>query len=382
MQILITSPIPTHPASHGNRARVKALAEALKARGHILHFVYTGFEGLDENQEDEMRRLFDHLYLLEKPDTRRPKPRFKHHGIDDWYPRELDSLTQSILATWRIEACIANYVWCSRWLKYVPKGIARYIDTHDRFANRHATLKAAGMEPDWYSTSSSGEAKALRRADRVFAIQSEEAVHFENLARTPVDVIGHLVPAQRLAARSPLKPPYRLGYLGSNNGLNQHAIAALADNLARKPIDPQLAELHLAGPISETPVARSITNAKRHGFVDSPAGFYADMDIILNPHIEGTGLKIKTIEALAYGKPVIATRWAMIGIKSERPEHQTDSIDAFRQALDTLLMAARDNPDVLLGAARASFEVYDHYAGQLNATLDQLFPPEDCGAAL
>ncbi len=372
MRILISSPVPTAPLNHGNRARIHSFAKDLQSRGHEIHMVYTGFEGLDLEHEHTMRSDWDALYILNET-PKRHKPTFKHHSIDAWYPKSLDHLMARLLSTWKYDGCIANYVWCSRWLKLVPKGVPRYIDTHDRFADRHARLRADGMDASWFSTSKRQEAKALRRADRIFAIQKNEAGHFKSLSNRPVDVIGHKV-TQAFQPIRHVKGKIKLGYLASDNPLNRHAVAALAKLFKDHPNIEQKTDLHLAGPVSNTDEAQAIPNAIRHGFVPSPADFYDNIDLILNPHIGGTGLKIKSIEALAFGKPLIATTAAMEGIDTEADYQTCATMESFCEQLTIMLETVEKDPQSLERYAAESRRIFLAYDKTRKEALDALFP--------
>ena len=57
-----------------------------------------------------------------------------------------------------------------------------------------------------------------------------------------------------------------------------------------------------------------------------PAVFYAAVDCVLNPMVPGTGLKIKTVEALAHGRPVLGTEWAFSGLPVEHPGHRAADV--------------------------------------------------------
>ncbi len=48
-------------------------------------------------------------------------------------------------------------------------------------------------------------------------------------------------------------------------------------------------------------------NVVEHGFVDDLGAVYRDTDIAINPVRFGAGLKIKTVEALASGLPLVTT---------------------------------------------------------------------------
>jgi len=201
MQVLVTSPIPSHPQNHGNRARVFSLCRTLQNRGYKIHFVYGGFEGLTEDQEAAMRAAWEHVYIVPHDPTARRQSHRHHHMIDDWYVPQVSDITERILNIWKIDVCLANYVWFSRWLEDVPAGIPRYLDTHDMFANRDKSLKKDGIEGNWYSTTPVEEAKAFNRADCVLAIQDSEARKFRKATKQPVETLGHYLPAQFMAPK-------------------------------------------------------------------------------------------------------------------------------------------------------------------------------------
>jgi len=375
MQVLVTSPIPSHPQNHGNRARVYSLCRTLQKRGYKIHFVYGGFEGLTAPQEKAMRETWEHVYVVPHDPAARKQSHRKHHMIDDWYVPQVTDITNRILKIWNISYCLANYVWFSRWLEEVPPGIPKYLDTHDMFANRHLSLKKAGIDGNWYSTTPSEEAKAFRRADCVLAIQDSEAQKFKEATKQPVSTLGHYLPAQFLPAK-PIEPgptgtkqKLKVGYLASSNPINQHSLHHFSKTLRGHPALAEAFSFHLAGAICGSDTAQD-TPFEKLGFVESVVSFYEDMDIILNPNLGGTGLKIKSVEALSYGKPLVATADAMVGIASDNPLHQCKDMNALADALKLL---AHD-PALLETLRTSGQDVFTAYAGAQAKTLDHLFP--------
>jgi hypothetical protein len=72
MKVLIASPVPTDPATAGNRARVATLVSALEGLGHQVILAYAPYEEFDEGA---MRaRLGHRLHILKsgKPPFRGP----------------------------------------------------------------------------------------------------------------------------------------------------------------------------------------------------------------------------------------------------------------------------------------------------------------------
>ena len=101
---------------------------------------------------------------------------------------------------------------------------------------------------------------------------------------------------RRHAARVPF------GYLGSANPWNLAAVRALDAALAA-------AGRSCPGcsPGASSAAGRTLAAAPRAPLllphVPDAAAFYAGADCVLNPMAGGTGLKIKTVEALAFGRP-------------------------------------------------------------------------------
>ena len=75
------------------------------------------------------------------------------------------------------------------------------------------------------------------------------------------------------------------------------------------------------------------------GTYDSPDTFYQQGDIVINPVFYGSGLKIKTFEALSYGKITVVHKHSSIGIykKESSPLFIVDNETEFAYVLDDIL---------------------------------------------
>jgi hypothetical protein len=92
------------------------------------------------------------------------------------------------------------------------------------------------------------------------------------------------------------------------------------------------------------------------GPVDSLADFYGEVDAVINPMLGGTGLKIKTLEALAFGRAFVGTASALDGIPIVRSV-STDAHDA--ELANDLKRLFADRYEVLSAAdACATFASY------------------------
>lgn len=314
-RILVVSPIASHPADQGNSARIQAFGREMMARGVICEFLYYTVEGLAPAQRAAMAGFWHALHLVPAgPVARQSLP--GAWGLDDWCPDSLVEQVAALQRAGRYDAVVVNYVWMSRVLEGVA-GALRVLDTHDLFGDRHLVARAQGLDPSWFFTTRGEEARGLARADLVLAIQEQEAAELRERTAVPVLTLGHMPPLRFLEAEEEGRPRATFGYLGSDNPWNAASVRALDAALAGA---PELDWL-LAGRILRR---RDLALASRPLLLDpvpEAEVFYRAVDCVLNPMTGGTGLKIKTVEALGFGRPVLGTRDAFAGLPAEHPGH-------------------------------------------------------------
>ncbi len=313
-RILLVAPMHSHPPDQGNAARLAAFGAALRARGAWVELLYFGLEGLDPGREAAMRTAWDGFhYVPPVAPARQSCP--GHWGLDDWCSDALCQSVAALQARQPFQAVVVNYVWLSRALLAAP-GALRVLDTHDLFGDRHLVAQRDGLLPSWYFTSIAEEASGLARADVVLGIQQEESAELRRRGAARVLTVGH-PPSLRLLHRAPGGAPQaRFGLLASGNPWNLRAAAALDAAL-----DGSGLGWLLAGGILRAPGLR-LRSAPQRLTVADAAAFYDAVECVLNPMQGGTGLKIKTVEALGFGAPVLGTRDAFAGLGAEHAAHQ------------------------------------------------------------
>jgi polysaccharide biosynthesis protein PslH len=329
MRILIVSPVPTHPTTAGNRARIRQLIAALGQLGHDVHFCHVNFEtGDDDAMRDaygaafhpwrgytkpfrKQRLAFSRIPLPDRISNRLVSRGLTWMSIDHHYDFRLTAFLSELQMRNRYEAVIVEYVFFSRALDAFPDGCIKVLDLHDIFADRHRLLARQGIAPDWFYTTRCDELTGFRRAQVVLAIQHKEAAAIRCRVgmRPIVAEVGHLSPPE---AVSPEAQASTVGVVASDNLLNVQGI----DWLIHK-VWPQVlavrpdAELHLFGGACHNPliceIAGGATGVRLRGLVDRVVSAYEQIAVFANPMQAGTGLKIKTVEALCHGRPVITT---------------------------------------------------------------------------
>lgn len=321
MKILIVSKCPTHPTTAGNRNFIKMQCEMLKQLGHDVHFLY--IEELPLNRKgscisDMYENWRDKLYIynygwLHKVLTNTVVKLRKYYCRGyfkrfDQYPFHLHSMIRKIHRRENFDCCIVQYYYLAKLFKYVHFPLEGLV-THDYFAYKDLHVGNRNVR----QITAHEEAMALQCCPHLFALNTGEAEYFKRLA--PCSEIYNVFSFYEYHPQ-PIKGNHDILFLSGSNVYNVNGLRWF---LCKIFPDIQHAfpdvRLRIAGAICrELSDLTDVDNIELVGLVDSPDMFYASADVAINPTYQGTGLKIKTFEAISYDKIVLAHPHSTIGI--------------------------------------------------------------------
>lgn len=360
-RILLVTPTHTHPPRQGNSARILAFGHEMRRRGYAVDLLYYKIDYWSGNTAIAMRSAWDSLHIIE-PQPHRKQANASHWGLDDWCPDSLVNKVRQLCQQNRYNAVIANYVWLSRVLEAVDNAV-KVIDTHDIFGGRADLALTSGVEPSWFFTSPQEESLGLNRADVILAIQSEERDILAKRTCKPVYTVGH--PVHATYRPLPATDDTIFGYFASANPWNLASVRALDHQLARNELTMPWV---MAGSICRSEL-NLLSSPRIQGMVHSPADFYDRVSCVLNPMLAGTGLKIKTVEALAHGRPLIGTHEAFRGLISFHPLQSLGTIEDMATAMTDFAGSAALRTELITACARtyvtymaATQSAYDDFA--------------------
>jgi glycosyltransferase involved in cell wall biosynthesis len=374
MKALILSPVPSHPPTAGNTARILALGDELRRQGHAVWFLHADFQRGDAAamREHWGERYVHHSYQ---------RPWKKHrlapgaipipdrwHGwfvrrglayqtLDHYYDPSLDETLRTLHGQQKFDVVFCEYVFFSKALEAFPPGVRKLLDTHDVYSNRHRLFRANSQSPEWFYTTPGEERRGLMRADCVLAIQDQEKRFFEKLSqgRREVVTVGHFVEPKPCQPSAQIKT---LLFAGSGNTLNVLTIRKfLAEIWPRLRARVPGIRLLIAGGVCEHLTGeRDVTLL---GVVDPVDKAYRQAQAAVNPILFGTGLKIKSLEALAFGLPLVTTPCGAEGMEegAGRAFISASSGEAFCDAV----VALCNNPEQAAGLARGAAEFARDY---------------------
>lgn len=253
------------------------------------------------------------------------------------------------------------------YARMTPEGIERsralkVVDTHDVQSDR---IDQEGVLPAWRRRLfRRSEARTLAVYDRVIAISDPDRRTFQRDFALGARVVTAPValPAPRILRMS-RAPCWDLLFVGTNSTANLRSVLWFLRD-AWPPLAAQGASLRIQGRVGVYDELRAFLQRRPdlsarvalRGELPDLAETYATSRLVIAPMIEGTGMKVKVIEALGHGKAVLGTSRAFTGIAA------TDGVDA----------AIADGADAF--AARAAALLADPAArARLAAGARQLF---------
>jgi hypothetical protein len=360
-----------YPTSSGADVVAQHQLEYFHARGWEVDCLVT-WSDRNTSTLDEFRNHYSWVHeiaFLDVPSF----PSFTFEGLMDTYCRLKSS--RALLRCLRAGADLffANYFFSAPLLDLLPRSCKRVLETCDILTDQflaHERASASGddgrsgpLTPARRRYFLGIETSLFRLYDATILIQPDELQSVTGAD----DCNLHYVPRMHSPSEAPPKdlsgpPRYDLLFIGSDHLPNREGI----NWFCRHVYDPYLSKhkvrLAIVGQVCNhvdyaSPCVEKlgvVTNSS-----NSLADLYASAALVIVPIFTGTGLSIKTIEALAMGSAVVSTPMGARGLANCREalayvDMRADPAEAARVILDVLRSPAKRQE--LQRAARAYVE--------------------------
>jgi Glycosyl transferases group 1 len=206
-----------------------------------------------------------------------------------------------LCSTRPFDVCIFERIALRHLLPGLPAGVRSVLDTHDLESVNAVSRQASGLAVE-APMSLDDELAVLARFDRVLLIQHDDYA----LVAQRLGPRAMLVPHPVNFAALPVQPRRRaIGLVASAWRANLDGLDWFAAEVWPLMADSG-AQMHLFGWIGDH-WQPGFTGFERHGFVADFRQSWGALDVAINPVRWGSGLKIKSVEAIGHGLPLVTT---------------------------------------------------------------------------
>lgn len=243
---------------------------------------------------------------------------------------------RQFFATRTFDLCWIEKTELSFLLPLVPAGVRTIVDTHDLLSQRCQSYAARGL-PDHTPLSEDEEREVLALYDRVICIQGEDRALVERwLGPGRALLTPHPATLTRQIQREVVRS---IAFIASRWNTNEDGIRWFIAEVWPA-VHQAGITLDVYGWICDAlEDCATVPGLRRHGHQLSLDAAYARADVVINPVHAGAGLKIKSVEALANGLPLLTTSEGARGLRELHGKALwiADSAGEFSAALKRLL---------------------------------------------
>ncbi len=316
----------------------------------------------------EPLKVFAHLFsrrtaTLPTPDS---LEQLREQAKSVFAPARLLALVHKLARKYRPSAVIVEYIFSTPVFSVLPPGTLKIVDTIDVFSRKEEQVLAYGIA-DPLACSWEEERQFLLQADAIVAIQSREAEFLKALAPERTVLLAGLDFDVTSTSLSNDEVPGSVAVIASDNALNVHGLNAFLSECwpIIKATIPSTT-LHVIGRVGDS-CRIDDPSIRYSGWVSDLDKAYSEASVIINPTIAGTGLKIKSVQALAHGKPLVAWPNGVEGLlyAGDPPFVECRSWLEFASAVVHLLQSDSDRVDLAsraLAYAQVEFSADTVYA--------------------
>lgn len=310
---------PDNPfiTNQGNNARALALLQYFKNRNFQVDFVGEVQHNFAKEDLQEITKtgLVNNAYILRKRKHSGLRYLFMHsilgrlkNGTKNFNRIGVGQQKEfeKILRENSYDYILISYVLFAPFIanKKLLKGAKTIVDTHDFFtAQFHGTdFKKTGNN---FKT----ELKYLNKFDSIWTISTDEEFIFSQfLPHKEIKTIPHGV--EDNSETKETESSIDIFYVGSNNPHNTNAAKWFFNKVY--PLLPDTIKITVVGRVNSAVPDKE--NIEKIEYAESLSDYYKKSKITICPMLSGTGLKIKVVESLSYGIPVICNTRGVDGL--------------------------------------------------------------------
>ena len=156
------------------------------------------------------------------------------------------------------------------------------------------------------------EIERLKCFDEIFCISNDEKIFYEKITGRYIHFLPHLLPENYPQVTTPLSERrWDVFFIGFNNPFNEEGLHWFLDKVY--PLLNKELKILLVGSVTKT-IDIKYGNVDIISFAPNLEEIYNQVKVTVCPMFRGTGMKIKVVEAMAKGVPIVCNERGVDGL--------------------------------------------------------------------
>jgi len=298
-KVLLITDVPFWNKSPGNQCRIWEIVEYLHTISELT-IVYAGVANIKSVPNSDSSTALNLFFL---------------NSEEILSARQYGEIFEKFLQGKTFDIWIIEYIHNAYFLTYLPEGVQAILDAHDIISERSKGFRKYNYEESIFELDEETELEILDMFDYVIFLTENDSL----FARKRIDEKKILICPHPVNVKKPKlrKKVRNIGFIGSEYIPNVDAVEYFITNcwplLIKK--YPDLTFTIYGNVVKKIQKFLNTQNIVLSGFVESLDMVYSNIDILVNPVRFGSGLKIKNVEALANGLPLITSLHGASGLE-------------------------------------------------------------------
>lgn len=235
---------------------------------------------------------------------------------DSLTPKQYGKIAAKIAQTDEYKACVIEYIHNAYFLAFLPETLPTFLDIHDLLYEKIASFIEFGYTAGGFNCSKGDEFKIYSLCNYVLPICTRDSLSLSReLDEKRIITVSH---APAVSTKLSIRSGNTLGYYASEYQPNVDALEYFLNDIWPAVKEKTGYCLMIFGKVEAYFCRSNFLNDSRiffMGFVENENEVFNAIDIVVNPIRFGAGIKIKNLEALAMGTPLITSRHGSRGLE-------------------------------------------------------------------
>lgn len=384
-RILVVYPNNFLQGAQGTNSRVTQLIRIFNEMGYIVDFFgfehFTGISSFKDFSEQNKEKLIQKLYIydfekgyydgtekkaskirvLEERVKRYYKRKSTGNYLQDWIPDGAQRLFTDILEENKYDAVILFYTYLANLLKdreikakkiyFMEDSMFLQQYSWDEERNKKENITLGKLMDE--------ELERISYFDEVFCISNDERIFYEKVTGKDMNFLPHLLPAETKIVTKPIEQrKWDIFFIGFDNPFNVEGLEWFFDCVYPK-LNSNI-RIVLVGSASNR-LKVKYANVDIIPFAPDLDEIFENVKVSICPMFRGTGMKVKVVESMSKGLPVVCNERGVDGMPDKNMCGciVTQDADIFAEQIN-LLIADKKYYE------KKSFEIKSYYSAMFD----------------